>query len=194
MPNLPSRLLEHTSRVSVRRPTLPAFHIQKPSMDDTCPFVTDSTLRAVSPVVGETPDRSFSLPKAPCNQGHGGVWETVVGSAPEEPPADGPIGDIVAPLALKGLPKRKSLTGIFGLAFKRSIDRLRPSTSKSFLKTDEDIGRLPPSAFVNDDLRSLAEEMEPIELAPNKTIIANAASGVSVASNPGAARDLVSQC
>jgi hypothetical protein len=68
------------------------------------------------------------------------------------------------------LPKRKSLSGLFGLALKRSIDRLRHQGSRSSLKVDEGTLRLPPAGFNGNTLRSLAEEMEKAEMGGVKAV------------------------
>jgi hypothetical protein len=62
---------------------------------------------------------------------------------------------VQALLAPKGVPKRKSLTGLFGLAIKKSMDRMRGGVSGT------ELGRTSIS-----NLRSLAEEFG--DIAPVK--------------------------
>jgi len=59
-------------------------------------------------------------------------------------------------MAPKGVPKRKSLTGLFGLALKKSIDKLRGTSTSEAIAELNDRDVLP-------ELKSLAEEMKDAE-------------------------------
>lgn len=157
--------MENVTEGTRFRPALPALHIQKPSTDDTRTIGGNSAgPKTVSPVFPfDRSDTPSSPAKVPCSGEHGGVWETIAGTAPERSSADGPRTSIVAQLAPKGVPKRKSLTGLFGVSLKRSFDRLRPSVSKSSLRSDEGAVRLPPTTLNSEALKTLSEEVESVD-------------------------------
>ena len=150
------------------RPRPPFLHIQNPSGDGTglIAQLTGSSMtsgplsghsfatgKASRPVSTDSPLRSA------VSSGKGGVWETVVGSVAERPSIEGPRTGIVALMAQKGVPKRKSLSGLFDLAVKKSMDKIRPQHHGFLTRESARPGPIVAGAL----FRSLAEEMENAE-------------------------------
>jgi hypothetical protein len=168
-------------------------------MDDPSLLLDNSGLGAISPIFSSDISNGPSLVEAKPlrDPALGRVSDIIAGPDAEREAAEAPVGDIVAQLGPKGLPKRKSLAGLFGLAFKRSIDRLRPAASRSSLMTDEGTRRLPPSSINNDTLRCLAELAESAESIDEAVTNAGPRAFVAVvpvASGPLANRKSRSQC
>lgn len=99
----------------------PALHISKPSQDVADPDQPLLTASSSMSFVEEV-DKAFgdSPLKSPTFSGKGEVWESVVGSMADRPSVDGQRHTIEALMAPRGLPKRKSLTGLFGSAIKKA--------------------------------------------------------------------------
>ncbi|WRT68579.1 uncharacterized protein IL334_005557 [Kwoniella shivajii] len=155
-----------SSMQSIKRP--PLLHISAPSMD--CPsqlspptsstaYVSHSATRSTFEDHEDAPQSTPS--KHPLNSGGGGVWESVIGTSMTSASHEDPCHAIEALMGPSRLPKRKSLTGLFGLPIRRSIERIKPSSaprapSASFHR----VSASPPRVTVEPTLRSLAEEIE----------------------------------
>ncbi|KAL7422489.1 hypothetical protein Q5752_003137 [Cryptotrichosporon argae] len=161
----------------IPRPRPPVLHLTKASVDTAGQSVKspsetvklDETVNSVESAESVASVQAQSVPQvdldspfvvassAPISTG---MWESVVGTAGERPSEDGPR--VVAALAgLTRLPKRKSLSGIFSLAVKRSLEKIRSSPPRKDAKARGESGerRRPPPLT----LRSLAEEIEGTE-------------------------------
>ena len=98
--------------------------------------------------------------KSPTFSGKGEVWESVVGSVADRPSIDGQRHNIQALMAPRGLPKRKSLTGLFGSAVKKGM-HAKPITSPPESPTTRASANAKLAPFGNPvKLKSLAEDIE----------------------------------
>ncbi|WVQ79720.1 hypothetical protein IAT38_001820 [Cryptococcus sp. DSM 104549] len=165
---------------STTRPRPPVLHLTAPSVDDPSALAqhSASTLSKAS-----TPTLVDSAQTAST----GGVWESVVGSTSDRPSGNGPRSAIEALMGPARLPKRKSLTGLFGLSNKRSMDKVKPAQAQASGSPKEKthghgLGGFfrmpgsPPRITCEPILRSLAEEIEEAS-EPATTVAAAAASG-----------------
>ena len=149
------------------RPRPPVLHLTKPSVDGNLhaeqsgttfsvpfsDFIPKSAGTITSTFTTTSDAASGSPAKSATVSGEGGVWESVAGSFAERHSVDGPR-QVITTARRKPVPKRKSLTGLFGLAMKKSFDRIKPDAPPSAFT----LGKKEVKASVA--LRSLAEEME----------------------------------
>lgn len=169
----PQPIVESSARTSASsRPRLPVLHVQQPSAEMSTSSSRPTSVKPLPSVHRATTISSSNHYNGSTLFDQPGGYESTVGAAPGRPSADGQRYGIVAAYGTKGrtVPKRKSLTGVFGLALKKSYDKIRPSTSRSSLKAvNEDAATLrgPPSSFPGKTLRSLAEEMESADAIVN---------------------------
>ena len=155
--NMPPSRVEGSFAVhSCSRPPLPVLHVQQPSTDSKMSTFHDYSRPLPSLPVAPASVRSLTeAPEEP-------VRNAAIGPIPEQP-VDGSRSNIAVALAHKGVPKRKSLSGVFGLAIKKSVDKIQSQTSRASLRSEESLSgpvRSPVSCFKRKNLRSLAEEME----------------------------------
>ncbi|WWC90533.1 uncharacterized protein L201_005469 [Kwoniella dendrophila CBS 6074] len=155
------------SNRSATRPRPPFLHISAPSLDDPSQVMPATASTTSFP---HTANRSTfedhdispngSPSRYPINSGRGGVWESVVGTGATRISDDAPVHAIEALMGPSRLPKRKSLTGLFGVTIKKSFDRIKPSSPKSRSASHQRIGSSPPRIAANPTLRPLSEEIE----------------------------------
>ncbi|WVW85433.1 hypothetical protein I302_107471 [Kwoniella bestiolae CBS 10118] len=150
-----------------RRP--PVLHISAPSTDAGVPVApaTASTMsfpHSANRSTFEDHDASpNSTPsKYPVSSGRGGVWESVVGTSATRTSDEDPSLAIEALMGPARLPKRKSLTGLFGVTVKRSLERIKPSSPPRSHASlfHHRVDASPPRIAAEPTLRSLAEEIE----------------------------------
>ncbi|WVR09430.1 hypothetical protein IAU60_006497 [Kwoniella sp. DSM 27419] len=110
--------------------------------------------------------------KYPVNSGRGGVWESAIGTAAERPSVDGPRHTIHALAASNRLPKRKSLTGLFTIPIKKSLDRIRPQSPGRALSATipEKHTASPPRSAGIFSLQPLPESGEESVEIPRQTV------------------------
>ncbi|WVQ72025.1 hypothetical protein IAR50_001569 [Cryptococcus sp. DSM 104548] len=111
-----------------------------------------SSLRTSRVPVGATA-RSGSTLSGPRLEEDTVIHESVVGSTHDRPSTDGPRDAIEALMGPTRLPKRKSLTGLFGLHGRKSNDKLKASSPTR-------VASSPPRMLGQPTLRSLKEEIE----------------------------------
>lgn len=108
----------------------------------------------------------------------GGVWESIVGSVADRPSKDGPRAAIEGLMRPIRLPKRKSLSSLFGLGARKNMHKTKPSSPI----------RAPSSMSGQLVLESLTEKVEESaqELRPIPTSAASDvfASRISVLAPP----------
>ncbi|WWD02210.1 hypothetical protein V865_000248 [Kwoniella europaea PYCC6329] len=159
-----------SSMRSTNRQRPPYLHISAPSMDagERRSPVTASTMcfpnSAKRSTFGDQESSPNSTPsKYPISSGRGGVWESVVGTAATRSSDGEPCHAIEALMGPSRLPKRKSLTGLFGVTIKKSLERIKPSSpprSHASLFHHHRVDASPPRIAAEPTLRSLAEEIE----------------------------------
>ncbi|WWC63483.1 uncharacterized protein I303_106086 [Kwoniella dejecticola CBS 10117] len=153
----------------------PVLHISAPSTDNALlgqPPATASSMVSTRTAKRSTfDDHETSLnstpSKYPVNSGRGGVWESVVGTSATRICSEEPCHAIEALMGPSRLPKRKSLTGLFGVAIKRSFDRIKPSSPPRSHRPDIS----PPRIAAEPTLRPLSEEIEEASKPFNTGII-----------------------
>ncbi|KAK6910839.1 hypothetical protein I203_104873 [Kwoniella mangroviensis CBS 8507] len=148
----------------------PNLHISAPSMNagEQRSPLTASTMCFPNSAKRSTFGDQESLPnstpsKYPISSGRGGVWESVVGTAATRTSDEEPCHAIEALMGSSRLPKRKSLTGLFGVNIKKSFERIKPSSpprSHASLFHHHRVDASPPRIAAEPTLRSLAEEIE----------------------------------
>ncbi|WWD19225.1 hypothetical protein CI109_103683 [Kwoniella shandongensis] len=180
-----------SSMRSSSRPRPPILHVSAPSADTGAVIEprTSSTMSfprtAQDPTFGSR--LSHYTQDAPANHpvssGQGGVWESVVGSMADRPSEEGTRHAIEALMGPNRLPKRKSLSGLFGLAIKKSMDRIKPTSPPRAGSSRNHVS--PPRLVVQPALKSLAEEIEESEVAKQGGTSGGFASrfGLSLANN-----------
>ncbi|WVQ95117.1 hypothetical protein IAU59_002211 [Kwoniella sp. CBS 9459] len=156
-------------KAKIGRPRPPVLHISGPSMDipaTTLPS-TASTMSFPSTANRPTFDNIDRSPqttptKYPVNSGRGGVWESVVGSDAHRPSEEGTRHKIEALMGPARLPKRKSLSGLFGLPVKKSMDKIKPSSPSRVFSNlfHHRVEGSPPRIAAEPTLRPLSEEIE----------------------------------
>ncbi|WWC71395.1 uncharacterized protein I206_105350 [Kwoniella pini CBS 10737] len=146
-----------------RRQRPPVLHISAPSadlaqaLDSASPSTNSFSYTAKRSTFDEFHSSLNTTPsKYPVSSGNGGVWESVVGTSVIRPSDEDPCRAIEALMGPARLPKRKSLTGLFGLAIKKSFDRIKPSSPRRAHR----IGFSPPRIATEPALRPLSEEIE----------------------------------
>ncbi|WVF67509.1 hypothetical protein IAT40_002265 [Kwoniella sp. CBS 6097] len=156
-------------KAKIGRPRPPVLHISGPSMDLLATMVptTASSMSFPSTANRTTFDDPDSSPQStpsryPVNSGRGGVWESVVGSNAQRPFEDGTRHAIEALMGPARLPKRKSLSGLFGLPVKRSMDKIKPSSPPRIFSNlfHHRVEASPPRIAAEPSLRPLSEEIE----------------------------------
>ena len=190
-----------------RPPPPPTLHLIKPSVDGISleNRKSTSTLRSVSrdaSVHGSPPFSTYRKPPpkvdeeaiedfdesltSPTLNGKGRVWETTASSANSMGSVGnyhGNGGTVTTITGVRGktVPKRKSLTGLFGLAMKKSFERIRPARPPSSFN----MNRMEVLSSVK-TMTSLAEELEEadseVEVGQGETTV-NARNSVSVESH-----------
>ncbi|KAK4686250.1 hypothetical protein P7C73_g3889, partial [Tremellales sp. Uapishka_1] len=149
---------DDTSTLPQERPRPPVLHISRPSTESSVQIITAST---ASPATARTitfkPDVSPTNSPFPAAEPR--VWETVVGSYSDRPSVEGPRQVVAALMGPRGVPKRKSLTGLFGVAIKRSMEKIKPSPPNTFSKQETPV-----------PMRSLAEELEDAHESPDAQV------------------------
>ncbi|TYJ53515.1 hypothetical protein B9479_005846 [Cryptococcus floricola] len=110
------------------------------------------TSRVPVPAINATA-RSGSTLSGPRSEEGTVIYESVVGSTHDRPSTDGPRQAIEALMGPTRLPKRKSLTGLFGLGSRKSTDKLKASSPGRAASS-------PPRMMGQPTLRSLKEETE----------------------------------
>ncbi|XAO25951.1 hypothetical protein I312_104784 [Cryptococcus bacillisporus CA1280] len=145
---------------------LPSLRVSQSSVQHPA---QDGASGASTIAVPHSADRAlFDSPfKHPLTSGMGGVWESIVGSAADRPSKDGPRAAIEGLMRPIRLPKRKSLSSLFGLGARKNMDKTKPSSPI----------RAPSSMSGQLVLESLTEEVEESaqELRP---VLTSAASDV----------------
>lgn len=139
---------------------------QRPAQDGPCGAPT-----AGIPQSQSADEALFDSPsRRPLTSGRGGVWESVVGSVVDRPSTDGPRDAIEVLMGATRLPKRKSLSNLFGLGPRKSMDKMKTgSPTRAYPSASCIAGQLV--------LKSLTEEAEEPAEAP-RPIPISAASDV----------------
>ncbi|OCF39113.1 hypothetical protein I317_07096 [Kwoniella heveanensis CBS 569] len=147
----------------------PVLHISGPSFDMpvSMPLNTASTTSFPSTAVrrafddGDTSPQSMPS-KYPISSGRGGVWESIVGSNAQRPSEDGTRHAIEALMGSSRLPKRKSLSGLFGLPIKKSMEKIKSSSPPRVFSNlfHHRVEASPPRIAAEPTLKPLSEEIE----------------------------------
>ncbi|KAK8854634.1 hypothetical protein IAR55_003373 [Kwoniella newhampshirensis] len=158
------------------RPRPPMLHISAPSLDDY-PMAAQSTssINSLSHIAnklaldGNSDTRQpDTLSRYPISSGEGGVWESVVGTIADRPSESGARHALEELMGPSRLPKRKSLTGLFGVAIRKSMEKIKSSSPPRAIVSRYNVS--PPRLMAEPALKSLAGGVEEKSEAPRAVI------------------------